>query len=324
MSDVELQEEGQLRDVRTIPDTMVKAIEGQRWLDAPSYRLEHALALVFTTFGARSRAVQDVLHGTPLGHPLHPALTDVPIGAWTTALVLDAVDVLSPRSQGWGQAAQLATGLGVLGGIGAVLTGLTDWQHTHDRARRSGLVHGLLNSAALGLNAWSWRDRSQGRHARARRASALGYGLVLAGSYLGGHLVFRQRVGVDHSEDAPPTRGFLAVLAEADLSQDTPHQVHYEGAEVVLVRRQGRITAVSGLCSHLAAPMSQGWLYRGQLVCPWHGSRFDLQTGCPVTGPATAPLTRYQTRVAGGQIEIRPADPVLAVNRSGASAGVSS
>lgn len=310
-----------MRDVKQIADTMVDAIERQRWLDAPGHKLEHALSLMFTTAGAQGRRLQDVLHGTPLGHPLHPALTDVPIGAWTTALVLDVFDMLSPRPEGRGQAAQLATGLGVIGGIGAALTGLTDWQHTQDRARRSGLVHGPLNLAALGLNALSWRDRRSGRHTRAHRASALGYCLVLAGGYLGGDLVFRHRVSVDHSQQVPPSRGFLAVLPETDLTQETPHPVHYEGAPVVLVLRDRHIAAVGGLCSHLAAPMSQGWLYRGELVCPWHGSRFDLRTGCAATGPATAPLTRYETRVVDGQIEIRPVDPSSTTSRSDTPAG---
>lgn len=310
-----------MRYVKKIPDAIVDAIEAQRWLDAPGYKLEHALALAFTTAGASGRGLQDVLHGTPLGHPLHPALTDVPLGAWTTALVLDTFDVLSPRSEGWRQASQLATGLGVIGGMGAALSGLTDWQHTHDRARRSGLVHGLLNSAALGLNMLSWHDRRNGEHARAHWASALGYCLVLAGGYLGGNLVFRHRIGVDHCEQVPPSRGFIAVLPETELAQDTPHQVHYEGTAVVLIRHDGQIAAVSGLCSHLGAPMSQGWLYRGKLVCPWHGSRFDPQTGCAVTGPATAPLTRYETRIAAGQIEVRPAAPPSTTGRPGAPAG---
>ncbi len=91
-----------MRDVKRITGTMVDAIEGQRWLDGPGYTLEHALALAFTAAGAKGRGVQDVLHGTPLGHPLHPALTDVPIGAWTTALVLDAFDMLSPAIRGLG------------------------------------------------------------------------------------------------------------------------------------------------------------------------------------------------------------------------------
>lgn len=307
--------------VKKALDAMADAIEMQRWLDAPSYKLEHALALAFTSAGAKGRALQDVLHGTPLGHPLHPALTDVPIGAWTTTLVLDAADMLSTRTEGWRQASRLTTGLGVIGGIAAALSGMTDWQHTHDHARRSGLVHGLLNTAALGLNLLSWRDRRTGNHTRAHRASALGYGLVLFGGHLGGRLVFRHGIGVDHSQPAPPSRDFIAVLPDAELSPDSPHQVHYEGAAVVLLRHDGDIGAVGGLCSHLGAPMSQSWLHRGELVCPWHGSRFNPQTGCALTGPATAPLTPYETRVAAGQIEIRPAAPTNTISQSGESTG---
>lgn len=295
----------------------VEAVERQRWLDAPGYKLEHAIALVFTTLGDRSRGVQDVLHGVGIGHPLHPALADVPLGAWTAVAVLDAADVVSPRPAGWQQAAQLAVGVGVLGGTGAALAGLTDWQHTHDAARRSGLVHGLLNSGALALNVWSWRERRHGRHTRGRRASALGYGLVLAGAYLGGDLVFRHRTGVDHSQPAAGPGGFVVVLAEADLVEDTPHHVDCDGADVVLLRQGGRIDAVGGRCPHLGAPMSQGWLHRGELVCPWHGSRFDPRSGCPVSGPATAPLTRYDVQVVAGQVEVRRAAATTAPTSQG-------
>lgn len=293
--------------VSKIGESAVAVIERQRWLDAPGYSLEHGLALAFTTLGSRGRAVQDLLHGTWLGHPLHPVLTDVPLGAWTAAVVLDAADSVSRRPDGWRQAAQVAVGIGVLGGAGAALTGLTDWQHTHDDARRSGLVHGLLNAAALGLNTLSWQQRRSGRRILARQNSALGYGLVLASSYLGGNLVFRHRIGVDHSQQASGPTRFAAVMSDVDLAEDTPHHVECDGVDIVLIRHGGRIHALGGQCTHLGAPMSQGWIYRGELVCPWHGSRFDPDSGCPTTGPATAPLTRYDVRVAAGQIEVRRA-----------------
>lgn len=306
--------------VRRAGARAVAVVERQRWLDAPGYRVEHALALVFTSFGDRGRAVQDVLHGVSIGHPLHPALTDVPLGAWTAAAMLDVVDVVSPRPAGWQQAAQLAVGVGVVGGTGAALAGLTDWQHTHDAARRSGLVHGLLNTAALATNVWSWGERRHGRHTRGRYASALGYGLVLAGAYLGGDLVFRHRTGVDHSQPAAGPGVFVPVLASADLVEDTPRHVDCDGAEVVLLLRQGgRIDAVGGRCSHLGAPMAQGWLHRGELVCPWHGSRFDPSSGCALSGPATAPLTHYDVRVVAGQVELRRADAVTAPAPRGAA-----
>ena len=77
-------------------ESAVAVVERQQWLDAPGYKLEHGLSLVLTTLGRRGRGLQDLLHGTWLGHPLHPALTDVPLGAWTAAMVLDAADAVSP------------------------------------------------------------------------------------------------------------------------------------------------------------------------------------------------------------------------------------
>ena len=301
--------------IRTMADRAVTAIEGQRWLDEPGYKLERLLARGFNLVGARGRSLQNVLHGTWLGHPIHPALTDIPLGAWGGALVLDCVDAVSTRPDGFRQAAHVAVGIGIVGGLGAGLTGVTDWQYTHDTARRAGLMHGVLNTAALGLYVMSWRDRRDGRFRRARILGALGYTLVASAGYLGGELVFRHRIGVDQSEPSMQPREFVPVLATADLEPDTPHRVEHSGVAVVLIRRGERIFAVGEHCSHLAAPMSQGWLYRGELVCPWHGSHFDLDTGAPANGPATAPLACYETREADGQIEIRRRPPVPAPSR---------
>lgn len=295
--------------VRRTAERAVHLIERQKWLDAPGYKMEHGVALAFNLLGARARPLQDLLHGVWLGHPLHPVVTDVPLGAWTTALVLDTVDMVAPRPHGFRQAAQLSVGLGVLGGVAAALTGLTDWQHTHDDARRAGMVHGALNTGALTLYGVSWLDRHRGRHARAKVASGLGYGLTIASSYIGASLVFRHRIGVDHTDGRLLPRVFVPVLAESELSQDSPTAVDCSGVRVVLIRHRGGISAVGGDCPHLGAPMVEGWLYRDELVCPWHGSRFDLHTGAVTTGPATSPLTCFQTRVRQGQIEIRRVPP---------------
>lgn len=295
--------------VRRVAERAIHLVERQEWLNTPGYKMEHGVAFGFNLAGARARPLRDLLHGVWLGHPLHPVISDIPLGAWTAAFVLDAVDVIAPRPQGFRQAAQLSIGLGVVGGIGAALTGLTDWQHTHDDARRAGMVHGALNTVALTLYGSSWLDRHRGRHGRARVASTLGYGLTIVASYLGGSLVFRHRVGVDHADGRLTPRGFVPVLAESELTEDSPSLVDCSGVPVVLIRHEGRISALGGDCSHLGAPMAEGWLYRGEFVCPWHGSRFDLQTGAAMSGPATAPLACFQTQVREGQIEIRRIPP---------------
>ena len=128
-----------------------------------------------------------------------------------------------------------------------------------------------------------------------------------------GTLVFRHHIGVDHSQQTLGPTSFVAVMAEVDLAEDTPRHVDCDGdgdgdgVDIVLIRRTDRIVAVGGRCTHLGAPMSQAWLHRGELVCPWHGSRFDPDSGCATTGPASAPLTRYDVRVAAGRIEVRRA-----------------
>jgi nitrite reductase/ring-hydroxylating ferredoxin subunit len=263
------------------------------------------MATGFNLLGGQGRRLQNVLHGTWLGHPIHPAMTDIPIGAWTAGLVLDGIDVLTPRSRGFGRAAETAVGVGVVGGLGAALTGATDWQYTHDTARRVGLAHGVLNVSALGLYLVSLRNRRRGRTAWGRGTGVLGYLLASAAGFLGGDLVFRHRIGVDRSETSLQPREFVPVMADAELPPGRPRRVHHDGVTVVLVRREQKVYAVGERCSHLAAPMSEGWLYRGDLVCPWHGSCFDLESGAPVNGPATAPLARYETRINDGHIEIR-------------------
>ncbi len=308
--------------VRRAAARAVHRLERQAWLDAPGYRLEHGIGFLFNLAGARARATQDLLHGVWLDHPLHPTLTDIPLGAWSTAFVLDTVDLLAPRPPGFRRAAQLAVGLGVLGGVAAAVTGLTDWQHTHDDARRLGMVHGALNTMALALYGMSWRDRRRERLGRARVASSLGYGVAVLGGYLGGALVFRHRVGVDRGDARLVPRAFTAVLAQADLGEDTPTVVDCDGVSVVLLRHDGRVTALGGNCPHLGAPMAQGWLYRGEMVCPWHGSRFDPHTGAVTTGPATSPLTCFQTRLRDGQIEIRRVPPAQIAEAGLVDAGI--
>lgn len=280
-------------------------IEGQEWLDTPSYKLEHGFALVLNMLGDATEPVRNALHGTWLGHPLHPVLTDVPIGAWTTALVLDGIDTLVPRPAGFRAAAQSSVGVGLVGAVGAAVTGLADWQYVHDNGRRTGLVHGLLNTVALGLYGVSWRDRRRGRQGRARLTGVLGYGAVLVSSYIGGSLVFRHRIGVDHADVRLEPRGFVAVLPDGELVEGQPRAVQADGVAVVLVRSNGVVHALGEQCAHLGAPMAEGWVYRDSLVCPWHGSRYDLATGRPVSGPATAPLPCFQTRLRDGQIEVR-------------------
>jgi nitrite reductase/ring-hydroxylating ferredoxin subunit/uncharacterized membrane protein len=289
----------------------VKSVGSQRWLDRPSYRLEHALTIAFAACGQNRERVANVLHGTWLGHPLHPALTALPTGAVATAVTLDAASLLPGQAAAMRDASRRALGVGIIGSLGAAVTGMTDWQHTHEESRRIGIVHGLLNAAATGLYAASWWDRRRGRHLRGVAETALGYGLTLGSGYLGATLVYRSGVGVDRSGPRLTDEAWRPALPVTALNGQ-PQRVEIDGVGVVLHRDGDNILAVGEYCPHLGAPMSDGWVDRGRVVCPWHGSRFECQSGEVLKGPATASLPSYPTRIRDGVVEVRGSEEVVA------------
>ncbi|WNV74121.1 non-heme iron oxygenase ferredoxin subunit [Geodermatophilus sp. DSM 44513] len=291
--------------VRSLLERASGALGRWQFLDAPSYQVEHAISLTYLLTGRHARRLQDLLHGVWLGHPLHPVLATVPIGSWTAAALLDGLDATGRGGPGAGQAARHVVRLGVVGAVASAAAGATDWQHAHDEARRVGLVHAALNSTALALYTWSLADRRRGRATRARATAAAGYAVVLAGGYLGGVLSYRHRLGSDHAVRANEPRRFVPVAEAADLVDGEPLAVDADGVPVVLVASDGRIHAVGGRCPHQGAPLGEGWLHRGEIVCPWHGSRFHLDSGEPAQGPATAPLPCYETRIDDGRVEVR-------------------
>jgi nitrite reductase/ring-hydroxylating ferredoxin subunit/uncharacterized membrane protein len=289
--------------IRSTGPAVRTTVGQQAWLDRPSYRLEHALTLLFATLGRNRDRVSNVLHGTWLGHPLHPALTSVPTGAVATTLAMDAASVLPGSAARLRDGSRFALGVALVGSVGAAATGVTDWQHTHEQPRRIGLVHGAVNAIATGLYAASWWDRRRGRDRRGMASSALGYGLTLAGGYLGGALVFGAGAGVDRSGARLTGDHWMPVLPATALD-GRPRRVAVNGVGVVLYRSDERVIAVGERCPHLGAPMSDGWIDRGRIVCPWHGSRFACGSGDVLRGPATAALPNYPVRIRDGLVEV--------------------
>lgn len=267
------------------------------------------MGLVKAGCGGAGERIGNALHGTWLGHPLHPILASLPTGAMATTLSLDAARMLPGRRPGLREASRQSLGVGIIGSLGAAVTGVADWQHTQEQARRVGIVHGALNLTATGLYALSWWDRRRDRHARGVVASTLGYGITLASGYLGGALVYRSGTGVDHSGRRLDTRRWTSALPEGLLEDGAPQRVEVAGVGVVLFRDGEAVIAVGERCPHFGAPMADGWIDRGRIVCPWHGSQFETDTGTPLRGPATAALPCYQARVRDGAIEVRGRGP---------------
>jgi nitrite reductase/ring-hydroxylating ferredoxin subunit/uncharacterized membrane protein len=276
---------------RALPET----IQRLKQIDAVSEPVSRAVTDVLPP-----GRVKDALAGTWLGHPLHPLLTDVVVGAWTSAFVLDTVGGERTR-----EAADTLVGLGVLAAFPTALTGLADWVDTWGSTRRVGTVHAVGNVVASSVYALSWLARKRGARALGVGLGMVGIGIVSGTAYLGGHLVYGKGVGVDASVFEHGPKSWTTVADEGDLPEQGALVVKAGDTEIALFRQEGWICGIAERCSHRGGPLHEGEVSNGRVTCPWHGSEFDVCSGSVLRGPATAPQPAYETRVQGGKVEIR-------------------
>ena len=251
---------------------------------------------------SNNQVVKDALSGTWLGHPLHPMLTDLPIGSWTSAWVLDMVGGKRSRP-----AAQRLIALGILSSLPTAAAGLSDWSDTIGEDRRLGAVHAVANVAALSLYSWSWLARRKGRHAFGVVLGNLGAAAATGGGYLGGHLVYRKGVGADRNAWKHAGEDWVDVADEGVLlAAGKPLVVRVDDDDVLLIRTDGGLRAISNVCGHAGGPLDEGTFDdEGCVTCPWHGSVFQLTDGRVVHGPATGYQPCYDLRSAGGRVSVR-------------------
>lgn len=258
----------------------------------------------------RPGAVADLLHGVWLGHPLHPALTDVPVGAWVGAAALDLV----PGQQ---RAATAMVGVGLAATVPAVLTGVSDWSEAGAEQQRVGLVHAAANTVAVVLYSGSLAARLCGAHRAGRVLGGLGLAAAGLGAYVGGHLSYRSGTGMNNAVPAlrrlPDDWQPLGALSS--LPERQPLRRLIAGTVPVLVYRDGGdVRVLVEQCGHMAGPLSRGEIVTRDgeacVVCPWHGSVFRLCDGRVEHGPATAPQPVLEVRVVSGQVSVRRASPV--------------
>ena len=281
-------------------DSLMQVLDNPA-IDRVAQPLSEAVRGAYEGSGPPGHRAKNAVHGVWLGHPLHPVFTDLPLGAWTTALALDAAAGDDP---GMRRAATFAMGVGLAGAAGAAVTGLTDWSETDGQARRSGLIHGLLNITATTLFAAAFALRRNDSHEGGRTCAWAGYAIALGAAYLGGDLVYRQRIGVTHADDDPPEE-FTPVLESAALADNSMVRARAGNAEVLLVRQHGRLCALVHSCAHLGGPLSEGTLKDGSVVCPWHGSEFALDDGRVLNGPSTHNQPCLAVREQNGRIEVK-------------------
>ena len=240
------------------------------------------------------RPVQDLLHGTWLGHPLHAAVTDIPIGVLTASLLLDIL--------GQPTAADIALVLGILAMLAAAATGLADYTDTDGSARVRATVHGSVMVVALVVYVVSMLLRWGGSHGAAPIAlSVVGYLLLTLGAFVGGDVVYA--LGNMVSRHAFRGAGTKWIRLEVDggvepdaLPEATPTKAKLGINTLVLVRVGSTIHALHDTCAHAGGPLSGGTVVDGCIECPWHGSRFRLDDGHLRRGPTVYDQPVYEVR----------------------------
>jgi nitrite reductase/ring-hydroxylating ferredoxin subunit/uncharacterized membrane protein len=277
-------------------ESIAEQIEGLDALDAVAEPLQNAVR----TLVPQESKLKDLLSGTWLGHPVHPPLTDVVIGAWTSALLLDLL--------GGDETEQAADGLvaaGILAAVPTAAAGLSDWAELRGGSRRVGSVHAIGNTTALVLHALSLAARRRGDRRLGVTLSTLGYAAASFSAWLGGHLSFGKGVGVNQTafDDAPDE--WTPVLDEAELGEGKLVGGRADGVGLLLVRKDGELYALDDRCSHRGCSLHEGTLHDDTVTCPCHGSTFRLDDGSIVKGPATAPQPVFEARASKGKVEVR-------------------
>lgn len=246
--------------------------------------------------------LKDLLSGTWMGHALHPLLTDIPIGSFTSASALDLLAGRKGRD-----AADLLVALGLLSALPTAAAGLADWSDTYGPEQRMGTAHAVANSVGLAFYGLSLVQRRRGNRKTGAALSLMGMGAMTVGGYLGGHLSFSRGVGVNQTFAEEQPGEWTPVIEESALVDGKPVRVDAGAASVLVYRQDGRILALASRCTHAGGPLEEGEIDRRActVTCPWHQSEFRLDTGSVVHGPATVPQPVYEVRVAGGKVEVR-------------------
>lgn len=267
-------------------------------------------------------------HANLKSHPIHPMLVTLPIGLWTASLAYDVAAAArgSRRLQDSADDMMLA---GLIGALSAAVPGAIDYFAvipSESSAKKRGATHGLLNVSLTALYSANWLLRSRGGE-RWRRwlgipLSLVGVGGLMYSGWLGGTLVYRNQIGVDHRgpnatkwRESGPIEGqpgeAVAVATMKELGKPGQTKlVHLNGHRIVVARDGDRIVAFQDHCTHRGGPLADGVLTCGLITCPWHGSQFNVETGEVASGPAEEKIRIYPVQIEEDLVRVVAPEPL--------------
>jgi nitrite reductase/ring-hydroxylating ferredoxin subunit/uncharacterized membrane protein len=253
--------------------------------------------------------IRDLLNGRWLGHPLHAALTDIPIGLLVGVVILDVL--------GYPGAADIALVATIFFMLLAAISGLADYSDTSGTTLTRATLHAtimvvtllILVVSAL-LRAGSPTDRTL-----PIALSIIGFLLISAGAFVGGDVAYLFGNMVSrHAFRGAGTKWVALDTGQvtdlAALPEATPTKMRAGINDLVVVRIGETVHALHSVCAHAGGPLNEGTLVDGCIQCPWHGSRFDLRDGAARRGPTVYDQPSYEIRAAdGGGYEVRRRQP---------------
>lgn len=252
-------------------------------------------------------------------HPIHSALIPFPLAFFTGAFFFDLVGVAVGRPGWWTTGGNLMI-VGVVAAIVVAIPGAMDYFVTvppQSSAKERATKHALVNLAATGLFAAAWWLRGgagQQPGFALLAIEAVGFGLLVSGGWMGGTLVYRNQIGVDHryagagrwNRERVKARKQSAVPV-ATVDELQPNQmklVEVGGRRIVVGRTDDAWVAFDDRCPHRGASLADGALMRGAVQCPWHGSQFDVGTGKVREGPAEEGVETFGVVVEDGEVRL--------------------
>jgi nitrite reductase/ring-hydroxylating ferredoxin subunit/uncharacterized membrane protein len=253
------------------------------------------------------RPLKLFLNGTWIGHPLHPVLKDIPVGAWTFTVIFDLAGLLF-KVPSLGVAASVTTAVGILGALGAAVAGLMDWMDVDPPEKSVGAVHAILNVTATLIFAANMVMRWQGQWQLSWASCVVGlagYLLMTMGATLGGGMVYRMGVMINRNAYRNGPADFRGAIAASKLAEGQMVRIEVDGQPILMVKSGSKICAIGAVCSHYGAPLNEGTIEGGAVRCPWHGSRFALEDGSVREGPTCTPVPSYEVRVVNDQVEVK-------------------
>src|SRR5947209_8028062 len=254
-------------------------------------------------------------------HPIHPMLVAFPIGLWVMAFIFNVLGAIQNNSGLWA-AGFYCIFAGCVSAVLAALPGAIDWftiVPPNSSAKNRGAIHGSLNSLALLLFIYiAYRQGGAANEPDNITLLLMGLGVVMLGAsgWLGGTMVYRNQIGVDHRyagagklKERSLDNWNRPVCNQSELADGQMLLAKVDGERVVVGRCPEGLFAFSDHCTHRGGPLSDGALVDCTVQCPWHGSQFDIRTGRVVSGPAEEKIEIYAIETRGKEVYVKPKSP---------------